>query len=396
MLEYLKCSLRPRTAPSPVAIAVSRSSSGNGCSSCQWSQSRPSRMTPPWWPSSSRTVASASAEPASAGTHRPTGSSSRIRPASTSCRTAMAVNVLECDAMRNRWPVVSRSPVSTSATPSAVSSTSRSPTRTAACTPGTRARRRWWSSQDSRYGARSAATSAVSATVRLMRRRPPHPVGSAVWWAGRVQQWSVVVPAKRLALAKTRLRPLTDGAPVDHADVVLALLADTVAAALDCPRVERVLVVTDDPAAAETVRALGAGTVADEPDEGLNPALAHGALSTGAAAVAALSSDLPALRPEELAAALDAAGTAPRCFVADAEGTGTTLLTALGVPLDPRFGAGSAAAHRASGAVPLAGTWHGLATDVDTEAALRAALALGVGPATAAVAARLGVASPCR
>src|SRR3954447_11749890 len=396
MFEYLKCSLRPSTPPSPVAIAVSPASSGNGCSSCQWSQSRPSRTTPPWWPSSSRTVTSASAQPARAGTHRSIGSSSRIRPASTSCRTAVAVNVLECDAMRNRWPVVSRSPVSTSATPSAVSSTSRSPTRTAACTPGTRARRRWWSSQDSRYGARSAATSAVSATVRLMRRRPPHPVGSAVWWAGRVQQWSVVVPAKRLALAKTRLRPLTDGAPVNHADVVLALLADTVAAALDCPRVERVLVVTDDPAAAETVRALGAGTVADEPDEGLNRALARGALSTGAAAVAALSSDLPALRPEELAAALDAAGTAPRCFVADAEGTGTTLLTALGVPLDPRFGAGSAAAHRASGGVPLDGAWPGLATDVDTEAALRRALALGVGPATAGVGARPGGATPCR
>jgi len=204
------------------------------------------------------------------------------------------------------------------------------------------------------------------------------------------------VPAKRLALAKTRLRPLTDGAAVGHADVVLALLADTVAAALDCPRVERVLVVTDDPAAAETVRTLGAGTVADEPDEGLNPALAHGARSTGADAVAALSSDLPALRPEELTAALDAAAAAPRCFVADAEGTGTTLLTAVGTPLDPRFGAGSAAAHRASGAVPLDGDWPGLATDVDTESALRTALALGLGPSTAGVAARLGIASPCR
>jgi 2-phospho-L-lactate guanylyltransferase len=111
--------------------------------------------------------------------------------------------------------------------------------------------------------------------------------------------------------------------------------------------------------------------------------------------VAALSSDLPALRPEELAAALGAAGAAPRCFVADAEGTGTTLLTAVGTPLDPRFGAGSAAAHRASGAVLLDGAWPGLATDVDTAAALRTALALGVGPATAEVAARLGVTSPC-
>ncbi|WP_448627320.1 2-phospho-L-lactate guanylyltransferase [Geodermatophilus sp. URMC 64] len=210
---------------------------------------------------------------------------------------------------------------------------------------------------------------------------------------GAVTTWSVVIPAKRLALAKTRLRPVTAGlGGTAHAELVLALLADTVAAAVDCPRVGRVLVVTDDPAARETVRAIGAATVGDEPDRGLNPALEHGARSAGGPAVAALSSDLPALRPDELAAALTAAEAAPRCFVADADGTGTTLLTALGAPLDPRFGAGSAAAHRAAGALPLDGDWPGLAQDVDTEAALRAALRLGVGPSTAAIAGRLGVA----
>src|SRR3954470_9682553 len=102
---------------------------------------------------------------------------------------------------------------------------------------------------------------------------------------GGVTRWSVVVPAKRLAVAKTRLRPLTDGARVGHADVVLALLADTVAAALDCPRVAQVLVVAAARAAAEMARGRGAGTVADEPDEGLTPALVHGARSTGAEAV---------------------------------------------------------------------------------------------------------------
>jgi 2-phospho-L-lactate guanylyltransferase len=211
-----------------------------------------------------------------------------------------------------------------------------------------------------------------------------------------VDGWAVVVPAKRLAHAKTRLRPLTDGlGRTAHAELVLALLADTVAAALDCPEVARVVVVTDDPAATETVRALGAATVADEPDRGLNPALAHGAAAAGGNAVAALSSDLPALRPAELAAALAAADAAPRCFAADAEGTGTTLLTAVGTPLDPRFGAGSAAAHRATGALPLSGRWPGLARDIDTAGQLRAALALGVGPVTAGLAARLGLTSRC-
>jgi 2-phospho-L-lactate/phosphoenolpyruvate guanylyltransferase len=136
---------------------------------------------------------------------------------------------------------------------------------------------------------------------------------------------------------------------------------------------------------------LGARTVADAPDRGLNPALEHGARSAAGPAVAALSSDLPALRPDELAAALRAAADG-RSFVADAQGTGTTLLTAVGTDLRPHFGPGSAQAHLGSGAVPLAGPWPGLVRDVDTEADLRAALALGAGPRTTAVAARLNAA----
>jgi 2-phospho-L-lactate guanylyltransferase len=206
-------------------------------------------------------------------------------------------------------------------------------------------------------------------------------------------RWSVVVPAKRLAVAKTRLRPLTAG--TSHDEWVLAMLADTVAAAVGSPAVAAVVVVTDEPSAADVVRSLGATTVPDEPDRGLNPALAHGARTAGASAVAALSSDLPALRPAELTAALAAAEAAPRCFVADAAGTGTTLLTARGVDLDPRFGRGSADAHRDGGAQPLTGAWPGLTRDVDTAEDLRAALALGVGPRTAALAGRLHRTGAC-
>jgi 2-phospho-L-lactate guanylyltransferase len=216
---------------------------------------------------------------------------------------------------------------------------------------------------------------------------------------GWVRRWSVVVPAKRLAVAKTRLRPVTARLPgipeyaSVHDALVLALLADTVAAAAACAVVDSVVVVTDDPAAADVARSLGVPTLPDEPDRGLNPALEHGARSAGGSAVAALSSDLPALRPDELAAALDAAArTAPRCYVADAHGTGTTLLTAVGTELRPRFGTGSAAAHLADGAVLLTGgpaAWPGLVRDVDTEEDLCAAEALGVGPRTAALLDRL-------
>lgn len=200
-----------------------------------------------------------------------------------------------------------------------------------------------------------------------------------------MQSWSIVVPAKRLAVAKTRLRPLTAGLGAGgaeaHEELVLALLADTVAAALACPAVGSLLVVTDEPAAAEVARALGARTVADTPDRGLNAALEHGAVLVGGEAVAALSSDLPALRPQELSEALEEA-TAGRCFVPDAQGTGTTLLTAVGTPLAPRFGPDSARAHRDSGARALSGDWPGLVQDVDTGTDLRAALALGTGPRT--------------
>lgn len=208
---------------------------------------------------------------------------------------------------------------------------------------------------------------------------------------GDVAQWSIVVPAKRLAVAKTRLRPLTEvlgGAA--HGELVLALLADTVAAALACPSVAEVVVVTDDPAAADVVGRLGARTLADEPDRGLNPALEHGARAATRLSVAALSSDLPALRPVELAAALRSAEAAPRCFVPDVHGTGTTLLTALGVPLLPRFGPASAQAHRDGGAVALTGDWPGLMRDVDTDEDLRAAVALGAGPRTTAFAGTVG------
>ena len=208
-----------------------------------------------------------------------------------------------------------------------------------------------------------------------------------------MRSWSVVVPAKRLDVAKTRLRPLTadrDDAASAHRDLVLALLGDTVASAVACPVVGAVVVVTDEPAAADLVRALGARTVPDEPDRGLNAALEHGARSAPGTAVAALSSDLPALRPAELAAALGAAAGVPRAFVADAQGTGTTLLTAVGTDLRPAFGAGSAGAHLSGGAVALTGAWPGLVRDVDTGADLRAALQLGAGPRTTALVAALG------
>ena len=98
-------------------------------------------------------------------------------------------------------------------------------------------------------------------------------------------------------------------------------------------------------------------------------------------AVAAMCADLPSLRAEDLTDALSA-GLTPRWFVADAPGTGTTLLAAgPGVDLEPHFGAGSARRHEESGAAPVRAEVATLRRDVDTEDDLAAARALGVGDA---------------
>lgn len=206
--------------------------------------------------------------------------------------------------------------------------------------------------------------------------------------------WSLVVPVKPLARAKSRMAAT---AGPRRPALALAIAADTVTAALRSERVSGVVVVTDDPLAAGELSRIGAVVVPDEPDSGLNPALAYGAVlareSFPGSGVGAMSADLPALRPAELTRVLDAAAQAPRAFVPDAPGVGTTLYTALpGVPFSPAFGKDSRARHRASGAREL--LLEGIESvrrDVDTADDLRAAVALGVGGRTATVARLIGL-----
>ncbi|WP_461037838.1 2-phospho-L-lactate guanylyltransferase [Streptomyces mayteni] len=200
--------------------------------------------------------------------------------------------------------------------------------------------------------------------------------------------WALIVPLKPLRLAKSRLAP-TAGEAL-RPSLALAFAEDTVSAALTCPLVRKVLVVTDDPLAGERLTALGAAVAPDRPGRGLNAALAHGESAVRnedpGAAVAALNADLPALRPAELARVLAAAGERPRSFLADAAGVGTTLLAAMpGMPLGPAFGGRSRARHATSGATELLlDGVESVRRDVDTGDDLRDALALGVGPRTAA------------
>jgi len=193
-------------------------------------------------------------------------------------------------------------------------------------------------------------------------------------------RWTVLIPARSLPEAKSRLLGATAD-PAAHARLVLAIREDTIAAARTAAGVARIVLVTDGPTAS------GADPVFVQSRPGLNAALdegaEHAAAQWPADGVAVLVGDLPALRSEELAEALALAAAHLRAYVPDAEGTGTTLLTAVAdQPLLPTFGAGSAARHGASAATLAAGA--GLRADVDTAADLQAVLALGVGPATRA------------
>jgi 2-phospho-L-lactate guanylyltransferase len=204
--------------------------------------------------------------------------------------------------------------------------------------------------------------------------------------------WSVLVPVKVLDQAKSRLAAL---AGPRRGELALALACDTVSAVLGCDEVARVIVITDDGVAAAALSGLGAVVLPDEPRDGLNPALRHGAGYATArwpgSGLAALSADLPALRPAEIGRALRAASAWPSAFVADAAGDGTTLYTVTpGVAFRPAFGLASRARHAGGGAVELdLPGLPGLRRDVDTPADLADAAGIGLGPRTAPLAAEL-------
>ncbi len=193
-------------------------------------------------------------------------------------------------------------------------------------------------------------------------------------------QWTVLIPAKSLPAAKSRLAPRAPDAAA-HARLVEAIRADTVAATRAAPGVARVVLVVDRPG----VHVPDGAQVVVQRRDGLNEALADAAEDAAARwpsdGVAALLGDLPALRPAELGAALLAAAGVDAAFVPDADSVGTTMLTAApGRALHPQFGTGSTARHGLLAEAIPAGP--GLRRDVDTAADLEVAVGLGLGPAT--------------
>jgi 2-phospho-L-lactate/phosphoenolpyruvate guanylyltransferase len=196
-----------------------------------------------------------------------------------------------------------------------------------------------------------------------------------------------LVALKRSDVAKSRLVSVPD--PLRRR-LAWTMAVDTLRA---LTAVLPVIVISNQPdlAARLSREQISAPVLAEPVVAGMNAALRHGetaAAAAGFSSTLACVGDLPALRPASVRAVLAAAVNPGRAFVADASGTGTTMLIASGTELDPHFQGRSAAGHRESGAVALSAAELGgpladARRDVDSEVDLYDAYFLGLGSATA-------------
>ena len=197
-----------------------------------------------------------------------------------------------------------------------------------------------------------------------------------------LHEFALIVPVKPPTVGKSRLRGVDDE---QRRALAQAFALDTIAVCLDVGAAG-VLVSTDDATFSVRCSGLGCATIPDGDTRDLNSALLQAAADARRrwpdAAPVALCADLPALTAGDLREALGLVSPGAPAFVADADGTGTTLYTASYAGFDPRFGVGSRRAHLAAGATAIAGELPTLRRDVDDLDDLRAAIALGVGPET--------------
>jgi 2-phospho-L-lactate guanylyltransferase len=205
--------------------------------------------------------------------------------------------------------------------------------------------------------------------------------------------WVAIVPQKSLAQAKSRL-DLPDPA---RRRVAEAMLRDTVSSLSQVDCLQLVVVAWEDPADRNILPTTQKVLNVVVPFPGLN-----GAITTVEERLPEWTSgsnrivfpgDLPGCNRQQVSRLLDLARGSARSFLRDAEGVGTTVLTACGdAPLSPQYGRRSARNHLVSGARPLVPEhFPSLARDVDTLTDLAVALRLGVGPATLVAASDLGL-----
>ena len=184
----------------------------------------------------------------------------------------------------------------------------------------------------------------------------------------------VVVPVRSLSGGKTRLAGVLT--PEEREVVVRRMLAHALATVADSGIAGHTLVISPDAAARSFARDAGAAALAQSPAApGLNAAIALGreyARDAGIPAMLVLFADLPLLHVADLRRL--AGNPAPVVISPDRHGTGTNALLLRfdggGGTFAPRFGEGSAAAHRAEAAArgldASIAAVPGIAFDLDT------------------------------
>jgi 2-phospho-L-lactate guanylyltransferase len=185
---------------------------------------------------------------------------------------------------------------------------------------------------------------------------------------------TAILPVKRFAAAKRRLAGGIDDERREA--VVAAMLGDVLEAIGAARSIERTIVVTDEPRAAEAAAGAGAEAIPDPGEGGHSGAALAGIVRAeehGCACVVLLPGDCPLLEPRELDRLLTGIPARYAAIVPDRHGTGTNAL-ALAPPgaIEPTFGEGSCARHVAAAreaGVPFAvEPLASLALDLDTPA----------------------------
>jgi 2-phospho-L-lactate/phosphoenolpyruvate guanylyltransferase len=185
---------------------------------------------------------------------------------------------------------------------------------------------------------------------------------------------TAILPVKRFDEAKRRLAAgIEDGR---REALVAAMLDDVLEAIGGARAVERTILVSDEPLAAESAVAAGAEVVADPGEGGHSGASLAGiarAEERGAECVVLLPGDCPLLDPRELDRLLTGVPSAYVAIVPDRHGSGTNaLVLAPPTAIRPAFGEGSrerhVAAARAAGVPFAVEEVVSLALDLDTPA----------------------------
>lgn len=209
-----------------------------------------------------------------------------------------------------------------------------------------------------------------------------------------------ILPVKRFGSAKSRLAESAAGEV--RPELARAMLADVLSSLQGSGELERVVVVSGEPAAQEAAERVGA-TWIDDDDGGHSRAALRGvevAIDSGASCVALLPGDCPLLQARELDQALAELEGGVAGVIPDRHGNGTNgLLLAPPDAIEPAFGQGSRERHlalaRRAGVEARVVEIPSLALDLDTAedlhqltARLRAEPELA--PATAAALQSLG------